>query len=238
MRSLRFSIAGLMGVVLLAALGSAALRNHSATCSGLVSLLTHGVLCLAFVGAVCRSGAQRAWWLGFALFGWIYLGLPFGLSSHVSQGLPTHALLAMLAPLMGVPIRQSAVYPVGEAERSFFVIGNYLWALLAAVLGGLLARALFGTAAAMPEETPAGAAAGRPGPAKMVGRAVGHPAVGPGADHVARPRLRAAGSRDSGPARPTCSPGGCLAWQPSAPCSGVGGAARSGWALPSSAPAS
>jgi hypothetical protein len=72
MRSLRFSIAGLMGAVLLAAIGSAGLANPSAPWAGTLSLLTRGLLCLAVVGAVCRSGAERAWWLGFASFGWIY----------------------------------------------------------------------------------------------------------------------------------------------------------------------
>ena len=53
--------------------------------SGILSLLTRSVLCLAVVGAVCRTGNERVWWLGFATFGWVYLGFPFSTFYH-SQG--------------------------------------------------------------------------------------------------------------------------------------------------------
>ena len=65
MRSLRFSIAGLMGVVLLAAIGFAALRNPSENWAGIVLLATLGALGIATIGAFCRSGgcARRFRWL-------------------------------------------------------------------------------------------------------------------------------------------------------------------------------
>ncbi len=63
MRHLRFSITGLMGLVLVAAVGLAALRNASETRAGGMLLLTCGILALAVVGALYRDGAQRAWWL-------------------------------------------------------------------------------------------------------------------------------------------------------------------------------
>jgi hypothetical protein len=63
MRHFRFSITGLMGLVLVAAVGLAALRNASETRSGGMLLLTCGILALAVVGALYRDGAQRAWWL-------------------------------------------------------------------------------------------------------------------------------------------------------------------------------
>ncbi len=65
----RFSIAGLMVVVLVCLVGFAALHSGSATWAGGLYLLTYGVLTLAVVGAVCRGASERAWWLGFALFG-------------------------------------------------------------------------------------------------------------------------------------------------------------------------
>ncbi len=76
-QTIRFSIAGLMGIVLVAAIGLAALRNASETWAGVMLLLTCGALALAVVGVVCRAEAERAWWLGFALFGWGYLALAF-----------------------------------------------------------------------------------------------------------------------------------------------------------------
>jgi hypothetical protein len=77
MRFMRFSIAGLMGAVLIVALGLAALRSASATWSSATFLATCGLLCLAVVGAVCGGDAERTWWLGFALFGWGYVALAF-----------------------------------------------------------------------------------------------------------------------------------------------------------------
>jgi hypothetical protein len=77
MRIVRFPIAGLMGTILVVAIVLAALRNASQTWAGVTFLLTCGVLCLAVVGVVCRNGSERAWWLGFALFGWGYLALAF-----------------------------------------------------------------------------------------------------------------------------------------------------------------
>ena len=77
MRTVRFPIAGLMWAVVVAALGLAALRNASDIWAGATFLVTCGVLCLALVGIVCRTNESRAWWVGFALFGWGYLALAF-----------------------------------------------------------------------------------------------------------------------------------------------------------------
>ena len=67
MRWLRFSIAGLMGIIVLVAIATAALRYASETVAAAVSLMTYLVLALAVVGAVCRRGAGRAWWVGFGV---------------------------------------------------------------------------------------------------------------------------------------------------------------------------
>ncbi len=74
MRTVRFSIAGLMGAVLVAAVGLAALRIASPIWAGAMLLLTYVVLGLAILCAVLRGRAERAWWLGFCVFGWGYLG--------------------------------------------------------------------------------------------------------------------------------------------------------------------
>jgi hypothetical protein len=173
-RSLRFSIAGLMGAVLVAAIGLAALRDPSELWAGVIFLLTCGVLMLAVVGVVCRGEARRAWWLGFALFGWGYLVLAFFLALNgVLPALPTTPLIRRVLPnivapggMMGGGMRSVDLLPqfggmgcvVGGAFTGMeeWRISHSLLALLAAVLGGTLARLVFGTAPAEREGPIAG----------------------------------------------------------------------------------
>jgi len=102
-RTIRFSIAGLMGAVLIVAVGLAALRSASDTWAGVIFLSTCGVLALAVVGILCRREAERAWWLGFALFGWGYMALAFWPSDipRVPR-LPTMTLLEWLSRKVGL----------------------------------------------------------------------------------------------------------------------------------------
>jgi hypothetical protein len=76
MRLPRFAIAGLMGLVV--AVGVAALRFASELWAGVLLMLTLGVLGAAVLAFHERSGASRAWWRGFALFGWGYVVLAMG----------------------------------------------------------------------------------------------------------------------------------------------------------------
>lgn len=108
MGSPRASLAGLMGVVVAVALGLAALRNPTTGWFGITSLVTGGVLMLAVVGAVCRRGASRAWWFGFALFGWGYLAVTFGISPMH----PFHPMLVTRAILL--PLK-AAIHPADQA---------------------------------------------------------------------------------------------------------------------------
>src|SRR5262245_47171917 len=94
-RKAHVSIAGLMAMVLVASIGLTALHSGSRTWAGTMFLLTCGVMALAIVGAACRGAGERAWWLGFALFGWGYLALAYSSSAGVPR-LPTIALLAAL----------------------------------------------------------------------------------------------------------------------------------------------
>jgi hypothetical protein len=147
-RSNRLSIAGLMGAVLVTALGLAALRNNSETWAGIMFLVTWGLIVLAVVGIVCRGGAERAWWLGFALFGSGYMKLVyFSPEKTPPVTLPTAILLRLLDLELGLPIEFFDNPKPGASALSFMQIGHCLWALIAAVLGGLLAVACFGAAA-------------------------------------------------------------------------------------------
>ncbi len=75
MRKFRFTIGWLMILVLVLAIGLAALRNPSVMWVGTIFLATRVILALAVIGVVLRKHAERAWWLGFSVFGWGYLML-------------------------------------------------------------------------------------------------------------------------------------------------------------------
>jgi len=76
---LRFSILGLMALVLLVAVGFAALRSTSALWASAVFTMTVALLWAAILGAFAGRGRARLTWLGFVVFGWIYLLTTFWL---------------------------------------------------------------------------------------------------------------------------------------------------------------
>jgi hypothetical protein len=91
----RFHIAWLMGLILVIALGMAALRNASDLWVGVTLLATTGLLGFGLIGLAYRRDAKRAWWFGFSLFGWGYLTLAHGpwFAQEVGPKLPTTQLL-------------------------------------------------------------------------------------------------------------------------------------------------
>jgi hypothetical protein len=75
MRNFRFNIATILGVILCFGIGFAALRESSDLSESAIFTLTFGVLLVSILLAVHRSDAKRAFWIGFALFGWCYVAL-------------------------------------------------------------------------------------------------------------------------------------------------------------------
>lgn len=71
--NLRFTIASLLGVVLVAAVGTAALRAATDLWDSVLFSATILALLAAVLLAVHRRGLRRAYWLGFAIFGAAYL---------------------------------------------------------------------------------------------------------------------------------------------------------------------
>jgi hypothetical protein len=140
----RFSIARLMGIVVVVAVGLAAVRSPSETWAGAMLLLTCGILALGVVGAIAHRGTRRMWWLGFSLFGWGYLVLSGCGTDEPSAKLPTARLLEILGDWLEIPLHQRGVcfsgcmFPPG-LDPYFAEIGHCLWALLAALMGGILA---------------------------------------------------------------------------------------------------
>src|SRR3954452_16390820 len=72
---LRISVAGMMILVLGLGLVLASLRFPSDATAGAVLLVTQASLAFAILAVVYRAGEGRAFWLGFALFGWGYMAL-------------------------------------------------------------------------------------------------------------------------------------------------------------------
>jgi hypothetical protein len=72
-RPVRFTIATLIAVVAFAAVAIAALREASELWDSSLFSLTFAALLVATLLAVHRTGRSRAFWGGFALFGWAYL---------------------------------------------------------------------------------------------------------------------------------------------------------------------
>jgi hypothetical protein len=94
----RFSIAKLMGFVGVIALGIAALRAASDLWVGIVVLVTAALLGFAMIGIAYRREGKRAWWFGFALFGWGYWVMAAGpwFAKEIGARLPTSQFLMFL----------------------------------------------------------------------------------------------------------------------------------------------
>ena len=94
MRRHRITIAGLLGLVLFLAVGLAALRSADDAWDSGVLGVTLAVLLISVLLAVHRTGHGRAYWLGFALFGWLYLVV--SLVPTIEARLPTAKALSYL----------------------------------------------------------------------------------------------------------------------------------------------
>lgn len=79
MKLLRVTVAGLMEIVLVAAVGSAALRNPTIVWASALFTLLVMMLCSATLGAIAVRGPARLMWAGFAIFGSVYSKLPLEL---------------------------------------------------------------------------------------------------------------------------------------------------------------
>ena len=76
----RISIAALLAGMVPIAVGLAALTNPTEFWEGMVFALTMLTLFTALVGVFYRKGADRSFWVGFALFGWGFFVLGSDLS--------------------------------------------------------------------------------------------------------------------------------------------------------------
>jgi len=127
---LRFSLLTLLGVVLVAAVGSAALANSTDTWRQVVVTGTVGFLLMATSVAIGKRPMSRFAW-AFAVTGWIYLVVTFSGVLGVRDHLLTERLSAWLCQLVheesGVATAQrwdAAVSISGHFPTSYDIGGN------------------------------------------------------------------------------------------------------------------
>ncbi len=100
MRLPRFSIANLLALIAILAVALAALRSPSYLWANVTFSFALGAVVLAVINVVYSRGAGRAYWLGFALCGGVYLAicsLP-GVRESVCTRLATEAVLDFIYP--------------------------------------------------------------------------------------------------------------------------------------------
>jgi hypothetical protein len=186
MGTLRFNIANLLALILVLGVGFAALRESSDLWESGIFTVTLGSLLSSILLAVHRTESRRAFWIGFALFGWIYLGLSL-VPSIESRLITTKALAYLDSKVPGrsmelyttinsgigsrspsKPVQSFDLIAVGDrlsissqgrvrlwdaatgkllsgwsgTSENFVRIGQSLFALLVAWLGGQLSRRL------------------------------------------------------------------------------------------------
>ena len=97
-------------------------------------------------------GIERAWWLGFTLFGWGYMALAFMFSEPLNE-LPTTTLLWHSVRGLGYPPRATPrdLAPLVSTRRSRRPVtaSGPCWP---PSIGGILAWSLFGGASAIPND--------------------------------------------------------------------------------------
>jgi hypothetical protein len=158
----RITIAELILVVVVAAIGLAAIRSGSAAWSGAMFSITLFAMICSLLGIVLGRGARRVYWSGFATLGWSYLLLMYVPWMHENIGRFLLApnlfeqLEAVLHPASGgggglqsVPLGVIGASATGggfggaagvQGVSDFVRIGTSMEALLWAFLGGWSAR--------------------------------------------------------------------------------------------------
>jgi len=133
----------MLALVAVAALGCAAMRSGSWLWASVTFTMTLGFLGLAIVGAIYHRGERRAFWLGFATFGWIYLYMAFSTSTRIVENqLISKQAAAYLRNLVQPETNAGLSLDVGGSRLgvfSFTQIVHSLFIMAFALVGGVLA---------------------------------------------------------------------------------------------------
>ena len=141
MRRIRFSIASLLVVVLVLGVSLAALRESNEIWESGLFTLTVAVLLTSVLLAIHRTESRRAFWTGFALFGWTYLAL--SLVPSIESRLITTKALAYLDSK--VPGRPQSFFTIRVTGTISGTPGNQIQAVAFSPDGNQLATSSLGT---------------------------------------------------------------------------------------------
>jgi hypothetical protein len=155
-RRFRMSIAGLLAWAFAAAIAFAALRNPSVFWAQVTTSALLVGLCVATLGTCLCRGAERASWLGFAVFGGLYALVAIGpwfdetlRPLLFTTYLLDEAFLWILPPKADLFAALEGPGPLGGPARSYWndqnyiryqCIGHALFGLLWAAVGYAVAR--------------------------------------------------------------------------------------------------
>jgi hypothetical protein len=158
---IRFSIRVLLASAGLVAIGCAALVRPSYFWSGLLCTFAIAVLVSALVAIAYRRGRSRAYWVGFAVFGWGHMLLALGpwLDNYTGEFILTRQLLDRLGYVIGHKVADLVEMPGiwhnlpyaangGSSTYiylTYLVSGQSIFTLLIAVAGGLIAQQIYVT---------------------------------------------------------------------------------------------
>ena len=142
MPTFRISLAALLTIIAVVAIGLAGMTSASRFWTAAAATVTLALLLAALLAACLLAGRDRAFWMGFALFGWAYLALvnwdwiggQFG--HDLTAGLNEVAeALFPTSPAQGSPYEVLARRQMRFGN--FVQIGRMLLSLLFALLGGV-----------------------------------------------------------------------------------------------------
>jgi hypothetical protein len=124
MRRFRFSLGTLVILVVLSAVGLAALRESNEIWDSILFSITLGVLLISILLTVHRTNSMRALWLGFALFGSAYLGLSL-IPPIESRLITTKALHYLASKLSALSSAGLAYFDYdNDGTMDLFVVNN------------------------------------------------------------------------------------------------------------------
>lgn len=136
-RLFQFSIRSLLVAVTIAAVGIAALLNANHWWEAATWLVALGLLAVGILLCIYRREEQRAYWLGFVIFGGLYLGLVL-ITSLVNQYhdmLPTQLLHLAYDKVIPLESKSEYTQPPGTFAPATTAVTAYSYQVIATPQG-------------------------------------------------------------------------------------------------------